>query len=260
LFPAVSTPSRRLHRTAAAALRGALLAGALLALAPGARAQIMGPNGLPILAPNVKALNEINLALREGDKDKALKLADDAREQFPRDAQLRFVHAVVLGDLDRTAEATAEFESMNSDFPELPEPYNNLAVIHANKGDYAMAQRLLQQALTARPAYATARENLGDLYVAMAVEAYEQAGKLDPASPVLKRKLALARDLNLQMRKARDQPIASPAPAVPAAGDGKAAGNAAGAPATPAATPSMTPAATTPAATAPASAPRSATP
>lgn len=192
-----------------AALRGAFVAGAWLALAAGAPAQTMGPNGLPILAPNVVALNDINQALREGDKETALLLAEEARAEFPRDIQLRFVRAVVLDDFGRTAEAVTEFESINSDFPELPEPYNNLAVIFANEGKYAQAERLLQQALTARPGYVTARENLGDLYVAMAVDAYQRAGKLDPTSTALVRKLSLARELNVEVRKARNLPVMS---------------------------------------------------
>lgn len=156
-----------------------------------------------LVAPNVAALNAVNQALRDGDKEKALQLAADGMRRFPQDAQLRFVHAVILGDLGRVDEETAEFEAMCSQFPELPEPYNNLASIRAAQGRYADAEHLLQQALTAMPDYATARENLGDLYVAMAISSYEKAGKIDPSNTFVQKKLAIAREMSAKLRAAR---------------------------------------------------------
>ncbi len=191
-------------RTAAPVVLLALLALALF-VAPVAQApaQTSSVNSTPVVPPNVQALEAINLSLRTGDKPAALKLAEEAVLKFPRDAQLRFVHAVVLGDLGRTGEATAAFEAMCSEFPELPEPYNNLAAIRANEGKYAEAVGLLQQAITAQPGYITARENLGDMYIAMAMSTYEKAGKLDPANAILKKKLALAREVSGKLRSAR---------------------------------------------------------
>jgi Flp pilus assembly protein TadD len=183
----------------------ALLALALAAVPLAqARAQASSINSPQIvIAPNVAALNAINLTLRQGDKPGALKLAEDGVHQFPHDAQLRFVRAVVLSDLNRIDDATSAFEALCSEFPELPEPYNNLAVIRANQGKYAEAEQLLQQALQIRNTYVTARENLGDLYVAMAIGAYDQASKFDAANAVLKKKLTLAREMSDKLRGAR---------------------------------------------------------
>jgi tetratricopeptide (TPR) repeat protein len=195
----LSAPAR--HR--AAPLRGVLLGLALSALAP-AQAQVSTLNGPQVIVPpNVLALNAITQAQRLGDKPGALKLAEEAVQKFPRDAQLRFVRAVALADVDRTDDAAKAFEAMCSDFPELPEPYNNLAVIRANQGDYGEAARLLDLALTAEPGYAVAHENRGDLYVALAIRAYEKAGRLDPANTGVKKKLALARELGTQLRSVR---------------------------------------------------------
>jgi Flp pilus assembly protein TadD len=159
-------------------------------------------NRQPVIVPaNVAAVNEANLLLRKGDKPGALKRIDAGLEQFPKDAQLRFLRAVVLGDLGRSDEAVTVLEGMMADFPELPEPYNNLAVIRANQGRTADAEHLLLQSIAAQSTYATARENLGDLYVAMAVASYDQAGKLDPANAVVKKKLEMARDLNTRLHR-----------------------------------------------------------
>lgn len=200
-------PLPGLPRTAVLLFAPALLALALSAapLAP-ALAQASSVNSpVPVVPPNVAALNAINLALRQGDKPAALKLAEEATQKFPHDAQLRFVRAVVLSDVDRPDEASAAFEAMNSEFPELPEPYNNLAVIRASQGKYAESERLLKQALLVRTNYATARENLGDLYVAMAIASYEEAGRLDAGNAALKKKLTLAREVSDKLRAARSR-------------------------------------------------------
>jgi Flp pilus assembly protein TadD len=110
---------------------------------------------------------------------------------------------VILIDLGRRPEATDALVLLTQDFPELPEPYNNLAVLAAAQGGLARAEHLLQQALTAQPNFVTAQENLGDLYVAMAAEAFERASKLDPANSALKSKLALARDLTSKLKATR---------------------------------------------------------
>lgn len=146
---------------------------------------------------------KISTALRKGDKTGALKMADEFLATHPRDAQVRFLRAVVLGDLNRPEEAASALESLTQDFPELPEPYNNLAVIRANEGKLASAEHYLQLAIAAQPNYVTAHENLGDLYISMAAASYETAARLAPENNVLKTKLNLARELSSKLRTAR---------------------------------------------------------
>jgi len=154
-------------------------------------------------APELTPAARINAALRKGDKTGALKIADEFLATHPRDAQVRFLRAVVLGDMNRQDEVIAALESLTQDFPELPEPYNNLAVIRANQGQLASAEHYLQLAIAARPNYVTAYENLGDLYVSMAAASYEKASHLAPESSALKTKLSLARELGAKLRTAR---------------------------------------------------------
>ncbi len=164
----------------------------------GADSGIDSKTGLPLSVPV-----RISQALRKGDKPGALKLADDFLATHARDAQVRFLRAVILGDMGRVDDAAAALEALTQDFPELAEPYNNLAVLRANQGQLATAEHYLQLAITAQPNYVTARENLGDLYLSMAASSYEQAARLEPGSAVLKKKLALTRELGGKLRNAR---------------------------------------------------------
>jgi tetratricopeptide (TPR) repeat protein len=113
------------------------------------------------------------------------------------------MRGVILAEQGKTVEAAIVFERLTQEFPELPEPYNNLAVIHAAQGRYESAYRLLQQALVAQPDYATAYENLGDLYLSMAEQAYGKALGLDASNRVAKAKLETARELNARIRAVR---------------------------------------------------------
>lgn len=134
-------------------------------------------------------------AYRAGKQDEALALTEKALESDARNAQLRFLRGVILTEKGRTDEAIEIFQSMIRDFPELPEPYNNVAVIHAGRGDWDMARQTLEQSVQAVPSYALAHENLGDIHLQLAVQAYAQAGKVDPKNESARSKLGLAREL-----------------------------------------------------------------
>lgn len=149
------------------------------------------------------ALRDVETLYRAGDVEQALRRTDAAIVANPADARLRFFKGVMLAESQRQAEAQAVFERMSQDFPELPEPYNNLAVLYAAQGDWHKARQALESALRADPAYATAYENLGDVYLQLARLAYEQAG--GSRDGALERKLSLVREL-LASRPARALP------------------------------------------------------
>lgn len=202
------------------AVLACLLGGALLGpLAPlPARAQEPPLTGqsLVITPDNVLALHRVNAAIRQGHRQDALRLADEALQQFPEDLQLRFTKAVLLSDLGRTDEAVTVLEALSNQFPELPEPYNNLAAIRAAQGRQLDAERLLKQAIATQSNYLTARENLADLYIGMAVTAYNEALKLDPHNEALLKKRDQA--LELANRLAPASPRQSTPASSPSAG------------------------------------------
>ena len=140
-------------------------------------------------------VQDINLQFRKGDLAGALARANTFLAKNPKDAQVRFLKGLILADQGKTNDAIALFTGLTEDFPELPEPYNNLAVLHASQGQYDNAKIALEQAIRTHPSYATAHENLGDIYAKMASIAYDKALALDSRNTAAKTKLALIQDI-----------------------------------------------------------------
>jgi len=147
-----------------------------------------------------RALDEVRKLIASGRSKQALVRADLHLQKNPRDAQMRFVRGVILADMNDSEAARSVFQQLTEDFPELPEPYNNLAVLHAADGQLDRARAALESALVARPGYATAHENLGDVYMQMAADAYQRASTLQPTNRALSGKLALAREMATKAR------------------------------------------------------------
>jgi tetratricopeptide (TPR) repeat protein len=146
----------------------------------------------PALASDIQ---DINLQFRKGDLSGALESADLYLAKNPKDAQARFLKGLILADQGKTNDAIAVFAELTEDYPELPEPYNNLAVLYAAQADYERAKNSLEMAIRTHPSYATAHENLGDIYAKMASQAYDKALQLDKSNTSAQTKLALIRDL-----------------------------------------------------------------
>lgn len=145
-------------------------------------------------------LQQVQKLMAAAQMPQALARADAHLATNPRDAQMRFVRGVILSELNDRAGARQVFERLTEEFPELPEPYNNLAVIYASEGQLDRARTLLEAALTVRPDYATAHENLGDIHLQMSVDAYQRASKLQPGNRTASSKLALTRELLAKTR------------------------------------------------------------
>lgn len=140
-------------------------------------------------------ITDVSKLLRAGQYPEALRKADAFLSQQPRDAQMRFLKGVILTEQNKTPEAIAIFNRLTVDFPELPEPYNNLAVLYAADGQFEKARTALDKAIRTNPAYATAYENLGDIHAKLASQAYDKALQLDSKNAGAKSKLTMVRSL-----------------------------------------------------------------
>ncbi len=151
--------------------------------------------------------------LSSGDLQGALKTLDKYLAGAPQDAEARFTRGLVLVKLNKAEDAIKMFADLTRDYPQLPEPYNNLAVLYAQLGDYEKARDALEAALATHPAYATAHENLGDIYAALAGAAYNRAATLDQGNQTVRYKQNLINQLDTGMGAANNGSLAPAAPA-----------------------------------------------
>ncbi len=189
--------------------------------------------------------SDVTALLRSGKFPEALAKADQYLAGKPRDPQMRFLKGVIQTESGKPGDAISTFTKLTEDYPELPEPYNNLAVLYAGQSQFDKARAALEMAIRTNPSYATAHENLGDVYAKLASQAYTKALQLDGTNTAVQPKLALIRDLFAP--GAKGVRPATPAAAAAAAVVAKAPATSAPAPAT-AAAPAPAPAAAAPAA------------
>lgn len=137
---------------------------------------------VPLTASQITT--RISAMLDQGQNQKALDIIERrlAQEQAAyrtgTDVQLMFLHARALAALGRDQEAEDLYRNMTTQYPELPEPWNNLAAVYVKQGKLEMAQDALHMALTADPGYAQARANLGRVQLLLASQSFHDAAKL----------------------------------------------------------------------------------
>lgn len=149
-----------------------------------------------IAAPPVSNdYTEATLLYRAVQYEKAMARIDVWLKERPKDARGRFLKGMIFSQQKKIEDATRIYTDLTQDFPELPEPYNNLAVIFAEQGNLDRARELLETAVRANPAFAAAQENLGDIHTRLAAAAYEKALKLDAKNAALAGKLKAVNEL-----------------------------------------------------------------
>lgn len=140
-------------------------------------------------------LKDISQMADQGQAAAALDRINTYIAANPKNAQALFMKGVLLAEQGRREESIRTFVDVTEKFPNLPEPYNNLAVLYADQGQFDKARKALETAIKTHPSYATAHENLGDIYARMASEAYDKALQLDTGNTRAQGKLSLIKDL-----------------------------------------------------------------
>lgn len=165
-----------------------------------------------------QSLKEARALIGDKKYNEAIALLDKLSTERPREPQARFLKGLALADAGRTDAAITVFQAVLGDYPELPEPHNNLAVLYASKGEYGLARDELEAAISAAPDYTVAYENLGDVYARLAAVNYEKAIARDARNKSAPAKLKLVREVLAPMPSAPVAASASaPAAAAPAA-------------------------------------------
>jgi len=176
---------------------------------------------LPLFLATVNAapaddIKEGSKLYQQGKLDQAMAKVAAGLQQQPKDAQGRFLKGLIQTEQKKTADAIQTFTGLTEDYPELPEPYNNLAVLYAAQGNYEKAKAALELAIHTHPAYATAHENLGDIYAQLARRAYDKALQLDKSNTTALSKLALVKEMFSTPKSQQVAAATAPATTTPA--------------------------------------------
>jgi Flp pilus assembly protein TadD len=155
---------------------------------------------------------DVSALIKSGKLAEALAKTDVYLTAKPKDPQMRFLKGVVLTESGKTDDAIATLAALTQEYPELPEPYNNLAALYASQNQYDKARTALEMAVKLNPAYATAHENLGDVYAKLASQSYARALQINAANPQATQKVAALRDMLAPQTKGK----AAAKPAAPA--------------------------------------------
>jgi colicin import membrane protein len=159
---------------------------------------------------------DVSKLAKAGKVVEALSKANEFLAKRPADPQMRFMKGVLLTEQNKSEEAIAVFTKLTEDYKDLPEPYNNLAVLYAATGQYDKARIALEKAIRTNPSYMTAYENLGDVYGKMASQAYDKALALGANNTPSKSRLTLLRSFSSTTGikgSVPELPAVAPAPA-----------------------------------------------
>ncbi len=148
------------------------------------------------------SLASIQALLSQGDSRAGLEQLRQFLKDQPDSYQAWFLLGVNQAEQRQFDDAIVSFHQVIRLKPKLAEPHNNLAVIYNETGKFQAAVNELEASLALKPGYVTAQENIGDLYVKLAADAYRKvlAQKDNPA--LQRRYLGL---LNLRAEKSSAQ-------------------------------------------------------
>lgn len=117
---------------------------------------------------------DINSLIINGNYNLAMQKVNNTLIDHPQNMTARFQYATILSLTQKTDTAIEEYNKLLKDYPSLFEVNNNLGVLYASQGLYEKAANSFQDAITTNPKYNTALENLGDLYIKMAMQSYKR--------------------------------------------------------------------------------------
>jgi len=166
----------------------------------------------PAFADNI---SDAQRMIRQGQLAQAMDKVDAWLSSNPKDAQGRFLKGIILAEMNKPNEAIDVFTKLTEDYPELPEPYNNLAVLYAQQKQFEKARLALETSIKTHPSYAVAHENLGDIYAKMASQAYERALQIDSSNAATQNKLAVIRELIANTSHGSGPQVQKPKPKSP---------------------------------------------
>ena len=140
---------------------------------------------------------DVQILFEKEQYKEALNLTNDHLSRNKTDIKFQFLKGLILTHIGKYTDAENLFLRIAEENPKSLEPLNNLAVIYVLQGNYLKAEKFLKKALDTNSHYATAYNNLGDIYAKAASQAYNQALGLEKGAATRHEKLLLLDQLVL---------------------------------------------------------------
>lgn len=121
------------------------------------------------------SLEELQLLVEQKKYSTAIQSAEKLLAHQGQHPRVMFLTAYAYQMNRQIDKAESLYRQLISEYPNLPEPRNNLAMIYQDRGDYDAASKLLVEAIETHNSYATAYRNLSRIYKGIASEAYRRA-------------------------------------------------------------------------------------
>lgn len=152
--------------------------------------------GVALVATSVAQadIDAARQALSQQHYSQAMKALDAVLANKPNDPEARFLKGLTLAREKQPDQAIALFQKLSEDYPQMAEAWNNLGVLYARQNELPQAKQALEKAVDLDANYGPAQENLGDVYVALAQNAYSAAGKAEDDSNGVQKKSAQLAD------------------------------------------------------------------
>lgn len=164
------------------------------------------------LSASASSFADAEQLLANGEIEAALTTVEQALAEDPTNAGGRFLQGIALANLGRADDAIEVFRDLTQDYREIPEPYNNLAVLLAQKGDFNGARDALEAAVDQHPNYTAAWENLADIYSILATIAYETVLQQEPTNAIAQYRLAQMSGSAQAQATPQPKPVTEPEP------------------------------------------------
>ena len=165
-------------------------------LRPRSVLRLLGVSGFLVAGvAQADVYGDVSTLTKSGKTAQAIEKAEQYLGTNPRDPQMRFLKGVAQSKAGDLEAATTTFTLLIEEYPELPEPYNNLAVIFASQNQLEKARGALEMAVRNNPSYAVAHENLGDIYARLAHDSYNQSLKISSNNRALRLKMSTLADI-----------------------------------------------------------------
>ncbi|MGX9937355.1 tetratricopeptide repeat protein [Advenella kashmirensis] len=129
------------------------------------------------------AASRLSAMISQGQAAKALQEIERRQNANDRiiapatDVQLLFLKGRALAALDRKPQALEVYRSMTSSYPELAEPWNNMAALYLQAGLTDPAYEALKTALSINPRYGVALRNMGMVQLMLSQKAFADASR-----------------------------------------------------------------------------------